>query len=101
MFSLLVALAACTPAESGDTTRLESLRADDGTDSWDEVAVEGLTAVTGSAAVEPDHLERGRERVRQAAAGIRTNQYPPAPEARKCGFCSYRIFCRHNAARRG
>jgi DNA helicase-2/ATP-dependent DNA helicase PcrA len=59
------------------------------------------TAVTGSAGVEPDHLERGRERVREAAAGIRTNQYPPHPEARKCGYCSYRMFCRHNAARRG
>jgi len=58
------------------------------------------TGVTGSAEVEPEHLERARERVREAAAGIRAAQYPPRPDQRNCGYCSYRLFCQHSAARR-
>ena len=58
------------------------------------------TGVTGSAEVEPEHLDRARERVREAAAGIRAAQYPPRPDQRNCGYCSYRLFCQHSAARR-
>jgi DNA helicase-2/ATP-dependent DNA helicase PcrA len=58
------------------------------------------TGVTGSAEVTPDHLERARDRVREAAAGIRAAQYPPRPDQRNCGWCSYRLFCPHSAARR-
>jgi len=57
------------------------------------------TGVTGSAAVEPEHLDRARERVREAAAGIRAAQFPPRPDARTCGHCAYRLFCPHSAAR--
>ena len=58
------------------------------------------TGVVGSAEVDPVHLERGRERVREAAAGIRATHFPPRPDQRNCGYCSYRMFCRHSAARR-
>ncbi len=58
------------------------------------------TGVTGSADVEPDHLDRARARVREAAAGIRAAQFPPRPDQRNCGYCSYRLFCAHSAARR-
>ena len=58
------------------------------------------TGVTGAAEVEPEHLERARERVREAAAGIRAAQFPPRPDQRNCGYCSYRQFCPHSAARR-
>ncbi len=47
MLFVALALTACATPESGETTRLESLRASDGTDSWDEASYEGLTTVTG------------------------------------------------------
>ena len=58
------------------------------------------TGLVGSAAVEPEHLERGRERVREAAAGIRQARYPAKPDQRSCGYCSYRLFCQYSAVRR-
>ena len=58
------------------------------------------TGVTGSAAVEPEHLVRARERVREAAGGIRAGRFPPRPDQRNCGYCAFRLFCPHSAARR-
>jgi DNA helicase-2/ATP-dependent DNA helicase PcrA len=55
--------------------------------------------VAGSADVEPEHLERARARIAEAAAGIRSAQFPPKPDQRNCGYCSYRQFCPHSAAR--
>jgi DNA helicase-2/ATP-dependent DNA helicase PcrA len=55
--------------------------------------------LSGSAEVEPDHLERARGRIVEAAAGIRAAQFPPKPDRRNCGWCSYRQFCPHSAAR--
>ncbi len=56
--------------------------------------------VVGAADVEPEHLERAAERVAEVAAGIRAAEYPPRPDQRNCGFCAYRPFCPHSAARR-
>jgi DNA helicase-2/ATP-dependent DNA helicase PcrA len=58
------------------------------------------SGVTGSAGVDEQHLERARGRVREAAAGIRAARFPARPDQRNCGWCSYRRFCRHSAARR-
>jgi DNA helicase-2/ATP-dependent DNA helicase PcrA len=58
------------------------------------------TGVVGAAVVKDEHLERARERVREAAAGIREARYPPKPDQRNCGYCSYRLFCAHSAAKR-
>jgi DNA helicase-2/ATP-dependent DNA helicase PcrA len=58
------------------------------------------TGITGAAVVEPEHLERARGRVREAAAGIRAGRFPPRPDQRNCGYCAYRLFCQHSAARR-
>jgi ATP-dependent helicase/nuclease subunit B len=59
------------------------------------------TGITGAADVEDEHLEAARERVREAAAGIRAGRFPPRPDQRNCGYCAYRLFCQHSAARRG
>ena len=53
----------------------------------------------GSGEVKPEHLERARERVAKAAAGIRSAQFPPQPDQRNCGYCPYSRFCIHSAAR--
>jgi DNA helicase II / ATP-dependent DNA helicase PcrA len=53
----------------------------------------------GSGEVRPEHLERARERVAKAAAGIRSAQFPAKPDQRNCGYCPYSRFCIHSAAR--
>jgi DNA helicase-2/ATP-dependent DNA helicase PcrA len=53
----------------------------------------------GAGEVKPEHLERARERVAKAAAGIRSAQFPPRPDQRNCGYCPYSRFCVHSAAR--
>jgi len=58
------------------------------------------SGVTGSDVVEDEHLDRARERVREAAAGIREGRFPPRPDQRNCGYCAYRVFCQYSAARR-
>jgi CRISPR/Cas system-associated exonuclease Cas4 (RecB family) len=58
------------------------------------------TGKVGTAAVRDEHLERARERVREAAAGIREARYPAKPDQRNCGYCSYRMFCQYSAAKR-
>jgi DNA helicase II / ATP-dependent DNA helicase PcrA len=57
------------------------------------------SGVTGEAEVKPDHLERARDRIERAAAGIRAADHTPRPDQRNCGYCPYRTFCRHSAAR--
>jgi DNA helicase II / ATP-dependent DNA helicase PcrA len=59
------------------------------------------TGVTGTAQVEADHLDRARERIAHAAAGIRSGQFPPRPDQRNCGYCPFSRFCVHSAARGG
>jgi len=55
--------------------------------------------VVGRAEVEPDHLDRARARIDEAAAGIRAARFPPRPDPRNCGWCPYNRFCIHSAAR--
>jgi DNA helicase-2/ATP-dependent DNA helicase PcrA len=53
----------------------------------------------GSADVEPKHYDFALDRVRRAAVGIRSAQFPATPDQRKCGYCPYSRFCLHSAAR--
>jgi DNA helicase-2/ATP-dependent DNA helicase PcrA len=53
----------------------------------------------GSAAVEPEHMERAREKALEAAAGIRAAHFAPKPDPRTCGRCPYSRFCPHSVAR--
>jgi DNA helicase-2/ATP-dependent DNA helicase PcrA len=57
------------------------------------------SGIAGEARVEARHLDRARERVRSAAAGIRAADFHPEPDMRKCGDCPYSRFCVHSAAR--
>ncbi len=57
------------------------------------------SGLIGEAKVEEKHLEAARDRVREAAAGIRAASFPPDPDQRKCGYCPYSRFCVHSAAR--
>jgi DNA helicase-2/ATP-dependent DNA helicase PcrA len=59
------------------------------------------SGITGEAEVEQDHLDRATERVKQAAAGIRSAAFPPKPDQRNCGYCPFSRFCVHSAARGG
>jgi DNA helicase-2/ATP-dependent DNA helicase PcrA len=56
--------------------------------------------VVGAAAIEPEYLDRALERVTESARGIRAAQFPAKPDTRNCGWCAYRLFCPHSAARR-
>ena len=58
------------------------------------------SGTVGSAEVEPEHLERARERVETAAAGIRRARFDAQPDSRTCARCDYRQICRFSAVRR-
>lgn len=58
------------------------------------------SGLIGAADVEPEHLERARSRITDAARGIRTSRFDPTPDTRTCGHCDYRHICRHSASRR-
>ncbi len=57
------------------------------------------SGISGEAEVAPKHLDQARERIERAAAGIRAAHFDPTPDQRNCGYCPYRSFCRHSAAR--
>jgi len=54
----------------------------------------------GSVEIEPEHLERARSRVSEAAAGIRAARFEATPDPRTCSRCDYSQICRFSAARR-
>jgi len=57
----------------------------------------------GSAAVSAAHLEKARERVAEAASGIRAAQFAPRPSFNTCRGCPYGLngLCRHSATHAG
>ena len=58
------------------------------------------SGTVGAVAAEPEHLERARERIETAAAGIRAARFEATPSARTCGRCEFRQTCRFSEARR-
>jgi DNA helicase-2/ATP-dependent DNA helicase PcrA len=67
----------------------------------DEVALHFLeTGLVGRAAVDRSRIDKAREAVRGAAAGIRAREFAPKPDYIACGFCAYREICPSSAARR-
>ena len=59
------------------------------------------SGLTGAAAVEETHLESARERIDQAAAGIRAADFAARPEFNACRYCPYNSFCPFTATRGG
>ncbi len=66
----------------------------------DEVALHFLeTGLVGTAPVDRKRIDKAREAVRGAAAGIRARDFRPKPDYIACGFCAYREICPSSAAR--
>ena len=67
----------------------------------DEVALHFLeTGLVGRSPVDRKRIDKAREAVRGAAAGIRVREFAPKPDYIACGFCAYREICPSSAARR-
>jgi DNA helicase-2/ATP-dependent DNA helicase PcrA len=56
------------------------------------------SGVVGRAVPDPARLERARDRIRTAAAGIRAGDLAARPDHVACGYCPYRDVCPSSAA---
>jgi DNA helicase-2/ATP-dependent DNA helicase PcrA len=66
----------------------------------DEVALHFLeSGLVGRVPVDRKRLAKARERIGQAAAGIRARDYTPKPEYVSCGYCPFRDICPSSVAR--
>lgn len=66
----------------------------------DEVALSFLTTgLVGRSPVDRKRIDRARQAVRDAAAGIRAREFSAKPDYIACGFCAYRTICPSSAAR--
>jgi DNA helicase-2/ATP-dependent DNA helicase PcrA len=57
------------------------------------------SGLIGRAEVEPKRLDKAREKIRGAAAGIRARDYRAKPDTLSCTYCPYRDICPSSAAR--
>ena len=57
------------------------------------------SGVVGRAEVDPRRLGRARERIRVAAAGIRSRDYAARPDPIACSYCPFREICPSSAAK--
>ena len=62
----------------------------------------GLTGAgtVGSVEFEQEHSDGARDRIVEAAAGIRAASFEATPDPRTCSQCDYRQICRFSAARK-
>jgi CRISPR/Cas system-associated exonuclease Cas4 (RecB family) len=66
----------------------------------DEVALHFLeTGLTGRVPVDRKRVDRARDAIRTAAAGIRARDFEPRPDPLACGYCAFREICPASAAR--
>jgi DNA helicase-2/ATP-dependent DNA helicase PcrA len=56
------------------------------------------SGLVGRAEVEPSRLEKARDKIAAAAAGIRARDYTPRPSAMSCSYCPFRDICPSSAA---
>ncbi len=57
------------------------------------------SGLVGRAEVDPKRLARARERIRVAAAGIRSRDYAARPDPMACSYCPFREICPSSAAK--
>jgi DNA helicase-2/ATP-dependent DNA helicase PcrA len=57
------------------------------------------SGLVGSVPVDPRRLARARERIAQAAAGMRARDYTPRPDYLACTYCAFRDICPASVAR--
>lgn len=56
-----------------------------------------MNGILGSAAPKPELLEKTKESIMRAAAGIRSQQFIATPDQMKCSQCPYSIYCDDSA----
>ncbi|HUQ43866.1 MAG TPA: ATP-dependent DNA helicase [Candidatus Limnocylindria bacterium] len=57
------------------------------------------SGLVGRAEVEPARLEKARQKIATAAAGIRSRDYTPKPGTLACTYCPFRDICPSSVAR--
>jgi DNA helicase-2/ATP-dependent DNA helicase PcrA len=57
------------------------------------------SGLVGRAEVDPKRLDKAREKIAAAAAGIRARDYAPKPSTVSCTYCPFREICPSSAAR--
>jgi DNA helicase-2/ATP-dependent DNA helicase PcrA len=57
------------------------------------------SGMTGRVEVEPKRIEKARDRIRRAAAGIRAGEFEATPDRMACTWCPYREICPSSAVR--
>jgi CRISPR/Cas system-associated exonuclease Cas4 (RecB family) len=66
----------------------------------DELALHFLeSGLVGKVAVDPKRLAKARERIAEAAAGMRVRDYAPKPDYLACTWCAFRDICPSSVAR--
>jgi DNA helicase-2/ATP-dependent DNA helicase PcrA len=66
----------------------------------DAVALHFLdSGLVGSAPVDRKRVEKARQTIRGAAAGIRAREFGARPDYLSCSFCAFREICPSSAAR--
>ncbi len=66
----------------------------------DAVALHFLeSGLVGEVAVDPRRLAKAKERIAQAAAGMRARDYTPKPAYLACSYCAFRDICPASAVR--
>jgi DNA helicase-2/ATP-dependent DNA helicase PcrA len=56
------------------------------------------TGVTGRVEVDPKRLAKGREKIAQAAAGIKAREFTAKPDRTTCGYCPFKAICPSSVA---
>ena len=66
----------------------------------DAVAMHFLeSGLVGEVEVDPKRLAKARDRIAEAAAGMRARDYRPKPDYVACGYCAFRDICPASIAR--
>jgi DNA helicase-2/ATP-dependent DNA helicase PcrA len=58
------------------------------------------SGLIGEVPVDPARLAKARDKIAQAAAGMRSRDYTPRPDYLACSYCAFRDLCPASVARR-